>query len=67
MTKGEQATIRCKGTDNLEAYLKVLQAGWYLHRMTKEGHILARQLAEEAMALDPEYAAPYMHPGTLPH
>jgi adenylate cyclase len=60
LTKGEQATIRRKGTDNLEAYLKVLQASWYSHRMSKEGHFLARQLAEEAMALDPEYAGPYV-------
>ena len=60
LTKGEQATIRRKGTDNLEAYLKVLQAGWYSYRMTKEEHFLARQLAEEAMALDPEYAGPYI-------
>jgi adenylate cyclase len=60
LTKGEQATIRRKDTDNLEAYLKVLQAGWYSHRMTKEGHFRARQLAEEAMALDPEYASPYI-------
>ncbi|NIS60771.1 MAG: tetratricopeptide repeat protein [Proteobacteria bacterium] len=60
LTKGEQATIRRKVTDNLEAYLKVLQAGWYLHRRTKEGFILARQLGEEAMALDPEYAGPYI-------
>ena len=60
LTKGEQATIRRKDTDNLEAYLKVLQAGWYSHRMTKEGHFRARQLAEEAMALDPEYTSPYI-------
>jgi len=60
LTKGEQATIRRKDTDNLEAYLKVLQAGWYSHRMTKEGHFRGRQLAEEAMALDPEYTSPYI-------
>ena len=60
LTKGEQATIRRKGTDDLEAYLKVVQAGWYSLRMTKEGHFLARQLAEEAMALDPNYAGPYI-------
>ena len=60
LTKGEQATIRGKSTDNLEAFLKFLQAGWYLHRMNKEGDFLARQLAEEAMALDPEYAGPYI-------
>jgi adenylate cyclase len=60
LTKGEQATTRRKVSDNLEANLKALQAFWYLRRDTKEGHIMARQLAEEAMALDPEYARPYL-------
>jgi len=60
LTRGEQATIRPKGTDNLEAHLKILQAIWYGYRMTKEGHFRARQLAEEVMALDPEYAASYI-------
>ena len=59
LTKGENATIRYKGTDNLEAYLKALQASWYSHRMTKEGNFLARQLVEEAIALDPKFAMPY--------
>jgi len=60
LTKGEQATIRRKSTDNLEAQLKVLQALWYSQRRTKEGNFRARQLAEEAMALDPEYASAYI-------
>jgi adenylate cyclase len=51
--------LRPKVTDNLEAYLKTLQAFWYFSRMDKEGYLLARQLAEEAMALDPEWASPY--------
>jgi adenylate cyclase len=59
LTSGEQATIRGKGTDNLEAYLKVLQAIEHLRGTSKEGVSLARQLAEEAIALDPEYARPY--------
>lgn len=61
LTRGEQATTPRKVTDNLEAYLKVLQARWYIyHRRNKEGLLLSRQLAEEAMALDPEYARPYI-------
>jgi adenylate cyclase len=60
LTRGEQATIHRKGTDNLEAYLKVLQARWYLNSRTKEGNFQARQLAEEVMAMDPEYASPYI-------
>ena len=60
LTRGEQATLRRKGTDNLEARLKVLQARWYHNRMTKEGSLRARQLAEEALDLDPEYASAYL-------
>jgi adenylate cyclase len=67
LTSGEQASLRPKVTDNLEAYLKTLQAGWYLSRMNEEGYLLARQLAEEAMALDPEYAAPYIILGHCHH
>ena len=59
LTEGEQASTRRKGTDNLEAYLKALQALEYYNRMNKEGNLLARQMAEEAIALDPEYARPY--------
>ena len=59
LTMGELATIGSKGTDNLEAHIKALQAAWHLRRSTKEGLIQARQLAQEAIALDSEYARPY--------
>jgi adenylate cyclase len=48
-----------KGTDNLEAYLKSLRAREYYLIQTKENNDLARRTAEEAIALDPEYAPPY--------
>jgi adenylate cyclase len=60
LTRGEQATMRHKGPDNLEAYLKYLQARWYYYLMTKEGLFRARQLAEEVMALDPEFTPIYI-------
>jgi adenylate cyclase len=59
LTEGEQASTGRKVTDNLEAYLKTLQALEYRGRSDKEGVLVARQLAEEAMALDPKYARPY--------
>ncbi len=59
LTKGEQATTHLKVTENLEAYLKALQAIGYLNRINIESNLLARQMAEEAIALDPEYARPY--------
>jgi adenylate cyclase len=59
LTEGEQARAAARGTDNLEAYLKCLQANEYLHRSNIESGALAKKLAEEAIALDPEYAWAY--------
>jgi adenylate cyclase len=59
LTEGEHARLWAKGTDNLEAYLKSLRARELYLTQTKENNDLARRLAEEAIALDPEYAPPY--------
>jgi len=60
LTQGEQARVWARGTKNLQAYLKILQARekWIL--MNKESNALARQLAEESIALDPDYAFAYV-------
>jgi adenylate cyclase len=63
LTDGEQARTFAKGTDNLDAYLKCLQAYWYIHRINPESNALAKQLAEEAIALDPQYAVAYKELG----
>jgi len=63
LTEGEQARATAKGTDNLEAYLKCLQANEYIHRVNPESNALGKQLAEEAIALDPEYAWAYYNLG----
>jgi TolB-like protein/class 3 adenylate cyclase/Flp pilus assembly protein TadD len=59
LTVGEKARIIGKGTTNLEAYEKCLQALNEFQRINKEGILLARQRAEEAIALDPHYPAAY--------
>jgi adenylate cyclase len=59
LTEGEQAKAAAKGTKNLEAYLKYLQSRELIHRINIESNALAKQLAEEAIALDPEYAWAY--------
>jgi adenylate cyclase len=59
LTEGEQARVYGKGTDNLEAYLKIMEANWLLQQSTKEQVIKARQLAEEAISVDPNYASAY--------
>ncbi|MGD9075329.1 MAG: tetratricopeptide repeat protein, partial [Desulfobacteraceae bacterium] len=59
LTAGEQARVSAKRTENLEAYLKHLQAFEHFLATTKEGNALARRLLEEAIALDPEFPAAY--------
>ena len=60
LTEGNRALTAAKGTENLEAYLKYLQANEYFYQSNRESMVLARKLAEEAIALDPGYAMPYV-------
>jgi adenylate cyclase len=60
LTQGEQIRSSSRGTDNLQAYLKLLQAREMWRKMTKESNVLARQMAEEAMVLDKDYVSPYL-------
>ena len=59
LTQGEQARLAAKGTDNLEAYLKFMQAREYTIRHNIESNASAQQLAQEAIGLDPNYASAY--------
>ena len=59
LTEGEHARLWGRGTDNLDAYLKILQARDLKRAQTIENNHKARQLAEEAIALDPNYAQAY--------
>jgi adenylate cyclase len=47
------------GTDNLEAYLKSIEGLHHVFQWNKEGNAFGRQLYQEAIALDPEYADAY--------
>ena len=61
LTLGEGVSLTGKGTKNLEAYLKVMQAESIMTgTRNKERLERARQLLEEAIALDPEYASAYV-------
>jgi TolB-like protein/Tfp pilus assembly protein PilF len=60
LTDGEQARIHSKGTKNLDAYMKVIEVMYHVQQTTIEGTIKARQLAEEAVSLDPNYASAYL-------
>jgi adenylate cyclase len=46
LTAGEDARLRTKGTKNLDAYLKLMQARQYMLFFNKENYALARQLTE---------------------
>jgi adenylate cyclase len=59
LTRGEQARVWAKGTDNFEAFLKFLQANESFFQVNVEKNAFARQMAKEAIALDPEYASAY--------
>jgi adenylate cyclase len=59
LTEGEQARLIGKGTKNLDAYLKAIQANEQFLMMNRQGSIKAQEFAREAMALDPKYAFPY--------
>ena len=59
LTAGEMARVIAKGTKNLDAFIKYMQASELWSRLTKEGNTQAKKIFEEAIALDPEY--PRLH------
>jgi TolB-like protein/Tfp pilus assembly protein PilF len=63
LTEGEYARIAAIGTNNIEAYLKCLNAIRIWRRMTKEDNLLARKMLNEAIALDTNYPWPYIYLG----
>jgi adenylate cyclase len=60
LTEGESYEAK-EGTENLEAYLKILKCSEYSKLTTKEGIAKYRQLAKEAIALDPDYPMAYFY------
>ncbi|UCG66563.1 MAG: adenylate/guanylate cyclase domain-containing protein, partial [Deltaproteobacteria bacterium] len=60
LTEGEHARLWGKGTDNLDAYLKYVQAREHWRRfVSKETNAQARQMIMKAIALDPNYPVAY--------
>ena len=59
LTEGDQWRSWADQTSNLKAFSKQLKGFEYFYRFTKEDNAQARKLFEEAIALDPDYAAPY--------
>jgi tetratricopeptide (TPR) repeat protein len=59
LTLWEQGLLVRKRTDNLEAYDYYLRGTESLWRFTKEANAQARQMFEQAIELDPQYAEVY--------
>lgn len=59
LSEGPYGNILVRGTNNLEAYLKIIRGYQEWKRHNRDGDTLAQRLAKEAIALDPNYAAAY--------
>ena len=55
ITEGETVRIQAKGTNNLQAYLKVLEATGYGYQNNKEANAVAKRLLQEAVRLRRRY------------
>jgi adenylate cyclase len=60
LTAGEMVGMIAKGTKNIDAFIKYLQAYELIDGASKEGNAHAKKILEEAIALDPEYSRLYM-------
>jgi adenylate cyclase len=65
LTDGEQAHVFARGTENLQAYLKYLEAREHAYRVSKDGMIMARKALKEGFELDPEYGYLYLQMGWI--
>jgi tetratricopeptide (TPR) repeat protein len=54
LIEGEQARLRSRNVENIEAFVKKAKALEHLRQFTREGTALARKELEEAIALSPE-------------
>ena len=59
LTAGEQARVSAAPTQNLQAYDAFVRGREEYTRRVREANVQARQLFEQAIALDPEYAEAY--------
>ena len=60
LTMGEMARINADTVTNIRAYEKYLKGFEHYWRRNKEDSIIAQQLFQEAITLDPEFIMPYI-------
>jgi len=56
LTDGEQARLRHRSTNNLQAWSHAVKGYSFYERITKDDNAKARELFEKAVQLDPDYA-----------
>jgi tetratricopeptide (TPR) repeat protein len=59
LAEGKQAKYFAKGTKNVKAYLKTWESIEHFRRFNPEDIVICRKLAEEVIAMDPEYPEGY--------
>jgi len=66
LVEGEQARVWHHSTDNVQAWSYLTQAVVHFHKIiAREGNETARKLLEEALQLDPDYAAAWVWLGHI--
>ena len=59
LTVGEQARLYTKGTQSIEAYMKMWQATSHFFQGDKGSNFLAREICEEVISVEPNWEVPY--------
>ena len=59
LTVGQEARVYAKGTNNLDAYLNFIEARDLILRINKEDNRLGKQLINDVIEMDPDFAAAY--------
>ncbi len=59
LSEGDKAQAFARGTRSIEAYTKLMEGYHHYFRESHTDTLMARRLAEQAIAIDPDYAAAY--------
>ena len=60
LTEGDKIRALTRSTDDINAYLKWTEGRKHFLRLNRDDNVKARQLLEEAIALDPKFSSPYV-------
>jgi len=60
LTEGQKIHAMTKSANNLKAYLKWVEGRKHFLLLNRDDNVKAKQLLEEAIAIDPEFSSPYV-------